>query len=395
MQIKNFENVSYRFRLFDTSDQPVNGMLVSLQYFDANKQVWKEFYRGTVTNGSFSFDERIANGLASEFIKDNIIPELRIVAVNAVYPFNKTQVLAQVYQLTLTTTTPSMIAFDFGKSFLVEKDVLLRFDVFADFILITSPISLVNEQQNLHTIQQLQTDLAAAQALNTQLTAENAAAQTQISSLTLEVQAKDETISSLNTQLVTALSESEEKSLEIGHLQVLKSNLEMTIAELQRQVDELSRQINFDDRPVAVNTLYSNLVRELDISAQNNQDSDYKLANISLKLKALISTDEDGVNAQLFGLSNMNLLNGNAISELTFDIEQTQKPARVTDTIPNLLGLTETAVRRILSSLGLRLNPVFQNNRKVVNGDSFKQSPAEGSPIVQEEPVTVIFSKHE
>lgn len=395
MQIKNFENVSYRFRLFDTSDQPINGMLVSLQYFDANKQTWKEFYRGTVTNGSFSFDERIANGLASEFIKDNIIPELRIVAVNAVYPFNKTQVLAQVYQLTLTTTTPSMIAFDFGKSFLVEKDVLLRFDVFADFILITSPISLVNEQQNLHTIQQLQTDLAAAQALNTQLTAENAAAQTQISSLTLEVQAKDETISSLNTQLVTALSESEEKSLEIGHLQVLKSNLETTIAELQRQVDELSRQINFDDRPVAVNTLYSNLVRELDISAQNNQDSDYKLANISLKLKALISTDEDGVNAQLFGLSNMNLLNGNAISELTFDIEQTQKPARVTDTIPNLLGLTETAVRRILSSLGLRLNPVFQNNRKVVNGDSFKQSPAEGSPIVQEEPVTVIFSKHE
>jgi beta-lactam-binding protein with PASTA domain len=63
--------------------------------------------------------------------------------------------------------------------------------------------------------------------------------------------------------------------------------------------------------------------------------------------------------------------------------------------MPDVIGLTETAVRRILKSIDLRLNPVYQSNPNVVNGDSFKQSPTPGTDIQANQLITVIFSKHE
>lgn len=397
MKIKNFEHVAYKFRLYDASGQPLVGLPVQLQYFNAANQVWKDIYKGITTQGGiFQFAEDISTTTvaASDFIQNNEIPELRIIPSSPYYGVGKQEVLAQVYQLTINTSS-SLLGFDFGTVFIVEKDVLLKYDLLTDFLVITSPIPLVNARATLLQIQSLQASLAASEAAVAQLTSDNSALTAQVNSLTIETQAKDETIASLNTQLISAVSEVEEKNLAITRLQVIKQNLENTISEMQQQIDELSREINFDERPIAVNTLYSNIIREIDLSAQNNTNADYKLANISLKLKTLISSDENGINAQLFGLSTMDQLNGAAISELTFDIAPTATPAGASPLVPNLLGLTETAVRRILDSLGLRLNPVYQNNTSVVNGDSFKQSPAEGSDLNSTDTVTVIFSKHE
>ncbi len=147
--------------------------------------------------------------------------------------------------------------------------------------------------------------------------------------------------------------------------------------------------------PIPIQDLYTNLVSEIVSGNNNNADSPYKLSNISVKLKALIHEEGGSMSASLLNLENSENVNGDAISELVFDITPVSNREENNIAVPNLLGLTETAVRRILKSLGLKLNPVYQKKDTVVNGDSFKQSPTPGTNVPPNRIVNVIFSKHE
>ncbi|MNE23858.1 PASTA domain protein [compost metagenome] len=150
-----------------------------------------------------------------------------------------------------------------------------------------------------------------------------------------------------------------------------------------------------DRAPLPINELYSNIVSEIETAANASDSSPFKLSNISLKLKAMIQRDGESVSATLLDPDSSENVNGNAISELVFDITSNQTVQAPVLVIPDLKGLTETAVRRVLKSLNLRLNPVYQNNPAVMNGDSFKQSPTAGEKINKNQLITVIFSKHE
>lgn len=147
--------------------------------------------------------------------------------------------------------------------------------------------------------------------------------------------------------------------------------------------------------PVPINELYTDIVSEIENADKLSRSSAFKLSNISLKLKAVIHRDGEAMSASLLDLTNSENINGNAISELVFDIAPVQTGEKTAESMPNLIGLTETAVRRILKKQDLRLNPVYENNSNIVNGDSFKQSPAEGALIQPNQLITVIFSKHE
>lgn len=147
--------------------------------------------------------------------------------------------------------------------------------------------------------------------------------------------------------------------------------------------------------PIPIQDLYTNIVSEIVAASDTGIDSPYKLSNISLKLKALIHEDGGSMSATLLDLENSENVNEAAISELLFDITPVDHRQNTTAIMPNCIGLTETAVRRILKNAGLRLNPVYQKNESVVNGDSFKQSPIQGTGVQPNQLVTVIFSKHE
>jgi len=150
-----------------------------------------------------------------------------------------------------------------------------------------------------------------------------------------------------------------------------------------------------ENGPVPIQDLYTNLVSEIAAASETSRDSAFKLSNISLKLKAVVHGDGESLSASLLDLENSENINGNAISELVFDITPVDNRETTEATMPDVTGLTETAVRRILKSLGLKLNPVYQNKQSVTDGDSFKQSPAEGDSIQPNQLITVIFSKHE
>jgi hypothetical protein len=147
--------------------------------------------------------------------------------------------------------------------------------------------------------------------------------------------------------------------------------------------------------PVPIQDLYANLVSEIATATDSADGLPFKLSNISLKLKALVHGDGESLSASLLTLENSENVNGEAISELVFDITPVSNRDNNVIAIPNLLGLTETAVRKLLKDLGLKLNPVYQKKASVVNGDSFRQFPAPGTSVEPNQLVTVIFNKHE
>jgi hypothetical protein len=150
-----------------------------------------------------------------------------------------------------------------------------------------------------------------------------------------------------------------------------------------------------EPEPVPIQDLYSNLVSEIAIANDNNSSRSFKLSNISVKLKALIHEEGGSMSASLLDLENSENVNGDAISELLFDITPVQQTRPASNEMIDLTGFTESVVRRILKVGGLKLNPVYQKNLDVVNGDSFKQSPEAGQIVQPNQLVTVIFSKHE
>lgn len=147
--------------------------------------------------------------------------------------------------------------------------------------------------------------------------------------------------------------------------------------------------------PVPIQDLYANLVSEIATATDSADGLPFKLSNISLKLKALVHGDGESLSASLLTLENSENVNGEAISELVFDITPVTNRENNAIAVPNLLGLTETAVRKILKNLGLKLNPVYQKKESVVIGDSFKQFPSPGTNTQPNQLVTVIFNKHE
>jgi|GEM_PF-5352015 len=147
--------------------------------------------------------------------------------------------------------------------------------------------------------------------------------------------------------------------------------------------------------PVPIQDLYTNIVSEIVAASETSADAPFRLSNISLKLKALIHEDGGSMSASLLNLENSENVNGDAISELVFDITPINPRETNGLIVPNLIGLTETAVRKALNKLGLKLNPVYQKKDSVVNGDSFKQYPSQGINAQPNQLVTVIFSKHE
>jgi hypothetical protein len=172
------------------------------------------------------------------------------------------------------------------------------------------------------------------------------------------------------------------------------SKKEDKINELNSKIDALSKDVDFDMRPIPVSGVYTNIVDEIQI-AETLNNSNFKLTNIQLKIKTLVNRDKQGINLQFLNHKTAKDVNGNAISEVVMDIESNPREVFKPGNLPNLVGFTETAVRRVLNNLDLRLNPVYQQNANVPFGESFKQSPALNSDIQNDQLITVIFSKNE
>ncbi len=227
---------------------------------------------------------------------------------------------------------------------------------------------------------------------------------------TPKIKELEETISDLRKQLEECISEesNEAETLrtqitellnQIKSLQSDKENQNNEIDKLKIQLEDcVSHQPENKPNVVEAKKVYSELVNELSSANESMKGMPYQLGSIKLNLKTVVSKSATGINFELLDSDEIFKLPPEAIStvEMSIDSKDESKQNIPFDATPNLIGLTETAVRKRLSARKLRLNPIYESfdaNEGKIIGQSFKQIPEAGSEIVPGETVSVFFAK--
>jgi len=168
--------------------------------------------------------------------------------------------------------------------------------------------------------------------------------------------------------------------------------------DLQSKLEDATRY-NESDNPnkVEAKAVYSGIVSELKDAQELMKDSNFKIGNIKLNLKAMVNKSPTGINYEMLDAVSAKDIPGEAISTIELDVNMEEPREQTNSEIetPNLLGLTETAVRKRLNAIGYKLNPVYnaETGTGRVIGQSYKQTPAKGDIMPIDKVVTVFFTK--
>lgn len=187
------------------------------------------------------------------------------------------------------------------------------------------------------------------------------------------------------------------KDTDIERKQIVITNLEQEIQKLSKELEEL-KAFHQTDQPnkLSASKVYGSIVNDVIKADEELINSKFKLANVSLNLKTTVEKGPEGTVLGLLDFETAKVINGAAISDISIDIVPNQNSTTtIGEKMPNILGLTETATRKKLSEYGLKLDAIYHptNDENLIEGQSFKQSPAPNTTIVEGQEVVVIFAK--
>ncbi|MCX7649850.1 MAG: PASTA domain-containing protein [Flavobacteriales bacterium] len=189
-----------------------------------------------------------------------------------------------------------------------------------------------------------------------------------------------------------------EKLAEINLRENVENQLRQAINDiknLQNQLDLLTKEVEIIDKPISFDKLIDDVSKNL-TSFEVANTSGYQVRNLELNVKGVVASTSSGVSLQLLNPNQIGEISPYTVSEIKLTIDK--KPvSTITEEllVPNLLGFTESAVRKILDNHNLKLQAIYQRNVTIPSGQSFKQHPEAGTKVNENDYVTVIFSKNE
>ncbi|MFL0070695.1 PASTA domain-containing protein [Tenacibaculum maritimum] len=204
------------------------------------------------------------------------------------------------------------------------------------------------------------------------------------------------TIDKLVTQLKEMQASNKDKNHEIKRLLATVKDKDQDLKDLEKRLEEVKSYIDAEHpNKLAAKKVYHSIMSDIAIADKEMSTSRFKLANISMNLKATIEKGPEGTMLGLLDFEAAKQINGAAVSDIHIDIIPNQTTTAKTNTIPNIIGLTETATRKMLTSYGLKLEVVYQptNDPKLIEGQAIRQSPEAGKEFYEGEEVIVIFAK--
>ncbi|WP_271404929.1 PASTA domain-containing protein [Tenacibaculum soleae] len=211
-----------------------------------------------------------------------------------------------------------------------------------------------------------------------------------------DLQTQQNSIDNLVEKVKTSQQLVSEKNNEIAILTQNTALKEIEISKLETKVTEIQNYVDAENpNKLDAKKVYSSIINDIAIADAEMDNSRFKMANISLNLKATV---EKGPEGTLFGLVDFESakdINAAAISDISIDIVPNTTSIKSKNTVPNIIGLTETAARKIITNYGLKLDVVYQptDNPKFIEGQAIKQIPEVGSEIIQGQEIIVIFAK--
>lgn len=174
------------------------------------------------------------------------------------------------------------------------------------------------------------------------------------------------------------------------------SRLEEEKATVESKLKEaVAHQTDENPNKISARAVYTGIANELKEAQTALEGTNFRLGNVKLSLKALVNKSPTGISYELLDKEVAKELPENAISTVEMDVIMDEPiAANNSSQLPNLVGYTETVVRKRLNAMGLKLKPVYSKGvPNVALGQSYKQQPDIDTAISTGQVVTVFFAK--
>ena len=181
----------------------------------------------------------------------------------------------------------------------------------------------------------------------------------------------------------------------------LQKELSKTKVSETRLKNENEQFVNEAGRKVAIQDIAANIGTEVDAANTKlrQEKRPYRFGRIEINLKGTVSPDGQKM-ALASSVDMEKLQSGVSLPSVSMEILPTRSPLLESTSVivPDVTGLTETAVRRLLQAVGLRLEPVSKSvgeNSRIPIGQSMQQTPKKGSELPRNNTVLVVFAAPE
>lgn len=407
--------------LLNAEGKPAAGFKVRLEHFQLANNSWTPLVSGTAdAKGQVSLSVKLATA-------DVLAPSLRLCE-----EASDSRVLAQVAQLSYTANTQALLC-DFGQLEVLGDQAFALQAVQAQFAnqplmiagaakhnLVNTTLLMRAASLNPSAISALARGTATASALELTPSATTAARdaaaiavaqpaeidgsvlstfnaeiikfkavetqlQLQISDKDRQLQSKDLALQAKAVELQSVQSESLALKSELAQLKASEAQLKVQNEEFKAEAVRLS----------PLQTIASNIGTQVAAANQKLQSEQkpYQIQNIQVELRGTLSGDGQAMNLVKLGELKEGLAHTSLVRlDLT---TSNAKPVENTTLVPDVSGFTESVVRRLLSSVGLRMEKITRSAAGLNNvspGQALSQSPAPGSAVARNEAVLVVFA---
>lgn len=416
------------------NDQTLNRLSLTVQFYDVKKKAWATLASKAVTNGVFKVETSAAK-LWPTTSDITALPQLRLVSTASL----KTKE-TQVYSLGGNTTindNNKTIFYDFNTVWVADQEItkqlpnskidnsvmaalaidpavlsgtiVTELAVTSDLEIQLKEALLKNEENQkiieayryqINDMKEEVSKLSQSNEINVatidKLTTENSNLQLYLEKLHVENTTLQRTI----TKNTAQIDELNKKNIELQQVNTKSletiEGLTQERTKLIKEIEEIKQKLE-EGNPgfQPINQVYNNIIEQVQIASDKTKDSRFKLSNLSLTLKTFVEQDvTGGVKIKLVDGGKVTNVNGATISDIKIDIAEQETVTSNALKMPNVVGLTETACRQVLHSLGLQLDTIYQFDVKnIPAGQAFKQSVPQGSPVNYNQTITVVFAK--
>lgn len=412
-------NIVFKARVFDASNKLVAKASFAIEMYFASSNRWIRVQTNTNATGSVTFNFSL--GATNKSIYKKTI--LEILNLGTIPPFRlvsgtNTVALAKDFAL---DATKKVLTVNFGDNWLVDasKKTLIN-----SYALNFNALNLNDEKEieksdkfkkldvtnkNLESQLKIKTEqlINLEKEKNTAITNATKAKDLEIQRLNNQLTLKDAKIKETEKNkdnLINQLSRDKESTIlqlqkDIQKAQLNIGTKDSKIKELQEMLDKGTTDTKAVKLAKVPLTTFSNqVVNDMSKVKKELSNSDFKISNIQLKLKTIVTQEDDDLKLQLMDAASERI-NGNMISDLIINIDDSVLQSQNDLVIPSVLGLTESAARTVLARYQLKLEPVYQavdaQSTKYTIGQAFKQYPAAGSTALKNSTINVIFAKNQ
>lgn len=202
-----------------------------------------------------------------------------------------------------------------------------------------------------------------------------------------EMQLQFKQFTQLNDEITGKLQVAErERSVAVAERDAAAKQAEAMTA--RAQVFEAEKQ-----QVVPIATLADNVRSQIETArAATGAAGLMRIGAVRIKVRGKLG--EGGSGITLPGNDVVQENAGGTLDEVSFDIDPAVEPASTQTLVPDVLGLTETAARQVLASLGFRIDVVSGGPASggVRTGQAMRQAPASGQQAGRGSTVLVVFA---